>query len=396
MASTPVRPQLGPTGPSHDPPPFERQAPALRTVGASYAPVDLSLLIDGPLGSGEIGWLAHYRVLKVLGQGGMGVVLKAEDTHLQREVALKVMLPAWAAQATARDRFIREARAAARVNSDHVVTIHHVGVHADVPYIVMELLRGHTLTDLLQSGYRPSLAETLRIGRETAEGLAAAHETGLVHRDVKPANIWVEPTGRVKILDFGLARPSEGRTGLTLIGNIVGTPEFMSPEQARGQIVDARCDLFSLGAVLYCLCTGELPFQGESLMALLTALAVDPPRPIEDLNGEVPAALISLIMQLLEKDREARPASAREVVEALKAIERELVWDDMTLPPRDTLPLRADSLAGAARRQRLGRLFVVASLLVMAISLGVALAYHEAKSQPSPTSAEEKQTKTQD
>src|SRR4029450_1414123 len=114
------------------------------------------------------------------------------------------------------------------------------------------------------------LAETLRIGRETAEGLAAAHETGLVHRDVKPANIWVEPSGRVKILDFGLARPSEGRTGLTLTGNILGTPEFMSPEQARGQIVDARCDLFSLGAVLYCLCTGELPFQGESLMALLT------------------------------------------------------------------------------------------------------------------------------
>jgi serine/threonine protein kinase len=358
--------------------------------------VDLTLLIDGPLGAGEIGWLAHYRILKVLGQGGMGVVFHAEDTHLQREVALKVMLPSWSAQATARDRFIREARAAARVSSDHVVTIYHVGVHADVPYIVMELLRGHTLTDLLQSGYRPSLAETLRIGRETAEGLAAAHETGLVHRDVKPANIWVEPSGRVKILDFGLARPSEGRTGLTLIGNIVGTPEFMSPEQARGQIVDARCDLFSLGAVLYCLCTGELPFQGESLMALLTALAVDPPRPIEELNSEVPPALIHLIMQLLEKDREARPASARDVVEALKAIEAELVWDDVTQTPRSMLPPAGVALSGDGPRRRMSRLFIVVSLLLLAVSLGLALAYHHSRSQPAPPSSDEKQVKTQD
>jgi eukaryotic-like serine/threonine-protein kinase len=323
-------------------------------------------------------------------------VFHAEDTHLQREVALKVMLPSWAAQATARDRFIREARAAARVSSDHVVTIYHVGVHADVPYIVMELLRGHTLTDLLQSGYRPSLAETLRIGRETGEGLAAAHETGLVHRDVKPANIWVEPSGRVKILDFGLARPSEGRTGLTLIGNIVGTPEFMSPEQARGQIVDARCDLFSLGAVLYCLCTGELPFQGESLMALLTALAVDPPRPLEELNSEVPPALIHLIMQLLEKDREARPASARDVVEALKAIEAELVWDDVTQTPRSILPLPGDALPGDGPRRRMSRLFIVVSLLLLAVSLGLALAYHHSRSQPALPSSEEKQAKTQD
>jgi phosphate ABC transporter phosphate-binding protein len=273
----------------------------------------------------ELGWLAHYRVLKVLGHGGMGVVFQAEDTHLQRTVALKVILPAVAANPLARDRFLREARAGAALKSDHVVTIYQVGQDRDIPYLAMEFLEGQTLEDRLKGGAPLSVAEILRIGREAATGLAAAHARGLIHRDIKPANIWLEaPTGRVKLLDFGLARaadPTQAGSAITQAGNIVGTPEFMSPEQGRGEELDARSDLFSLGAVLYLMCSGRKPFQGTSAMAVLTALAVGSPPPIREINPNVPSALAELVERLLAKERVRRPGSADELSAALAAIE---------------------------------------------------------------------------
>jgi urea transport system substrate-binding protein len=276
-------------------------------------------ILNPALSGSELGWLAHYRVLKVLGRGGMGAVFQAEDTHLQRTVALKVILPEFATSDLARDRFLREARACAALRNDHIVTIYQVGQDRDVPYLAMEYLEGESLETRLQRTSRLPVNEVMRIGREIAIGLAAAHAHGLIHRDIKPGNIWLEaPTGRVKLLDFGLARAAGGRSNLTRTGGVVGTPEFMSPEQARGQELDFRSDLYSFGAVLYALCSGQAPFHGDSVMAVLTALAVDTPKPLHELNPEVPAPLADLIMQLLEKDPAKRPANAAEVRLALE------------------------------------------------------------------------------
>src|SRR5262249_45645638 len=158
----------------------------------------------------------------------------------------------------------------------------------------------------------PSVSEILRIGRQIARGLEAAHAHGLIHRDIKPANLWIEsePSGRVKILDFGLARVADGDAHLTQSGAIIGTPSYMAPEQARAEAVDHRCDLFSLGVVLYRLCTGRLPFGGANTLAALSSLATDTPRPVRDLNPAVPPALAELVMQLLAKEAAHRPASA--------------------------------------------------------------------------------------
>ena len=227
--------------------------PRLQVTEAALPPVTkesefLSKFLSAPLTSNEIGWMAHYRVIKKVGAGGMGVVLHAEDSHLQRSVALKLMLPEVADHPEARDRFLREARATAKLKSDHVVTIYHVGQERDIPFMAMEFLQGETLNDLLERPEPLTVPQILRIGREIAAGLSAAHEGGLVHRDIKPANIWIEaPSGRVKILDFGLARMTTSELHLTRTGAVLGTVGFMSPEQGRGQAVDARSDLFSLG-----------------------------------------------------------------------------------------------------------------------------------------------------
>lgn len=276
-----------------------------------------------PQGPGELGRLAHYRVLKLLGRGGMGVVFLAEDTHLQREVALKVMRPKSAQDPKSKERFLREARAAAKVKHDNVVTIYQVGEENGVPFIAMEHLRGAPLDAYLKRQPQPNVAQVLRLAREMAAALGAAHERGLVHRDVKPANVWLEaPKGRVKILDFGLAWRDKDETHLTQSGTVAGTPAFMSPEQARGQALNHRSDLFSLGAVLYRLSTGQQPFKGDNVMEVMYALASDVPAAPRTLNAAVPVALNDLIMHLLAKKPENRPASASEVVETIRSIER--------------------------------------------------------------------------
>jgi serine/threonine protein kinase len=288
---------------------------------ASEVP-DLSFL-DPPSDPGELGWLAHYRVLKVLGVGGMGIVFAAEDTYLRRAVALKVMKSTAEARPMARQRFLREARAMAALQHEHVISIYQVGEHRGIPYLAMPLLEGETLQDRLDRPEPLSVAEITRIGREVAEALAAAHDRALIHRDIKPSNIWLERgRGRVKVLDFGLARPLGGDEQLTPTGFVVGTPSYMAPEQARGEDVDARCDLFALGTVLYEMCVREPPFQGEDTMALLLALTMRTPEAPHVRNPDVPPQLSELVMQLLAKEREDRPPTARVVAAALDAIRR--------------------------------------------------------------------------
>lgn len=275
-----------------------------------------------PRDASEIGWLGPYRVLGVLGRGGMGVVFRAEDPKLARPVALKAMLPKAAAAETATSRFMAEARAAAQLKHDHVVTIYHVDEDRGVPFIAMELLDGESLEDRLRRVGRMTTPEVFRVGRETAAALAAAHARGMVHRDIKPGNLWLEaPSGRIKVLDFGLARATVGDANLTATGVIVGTPTCMAPEQARAQQVDGRADLFALGCVLYRACTSRQPFTGPDVMAVLVAVVADTPPSPREVCPDVPAGLSALVMKLLEKNPDRRPQSGEEVARTLAALE---------------------------------------------------------------------------
>jgi serine/threonine protein kinase len=306
-------------------------------------PEELSFLAP-PQADDEIGRLGDYRVFEVLGQGGMGLVLRAEDVRLGRLVALKVMQPRLAADPVARQRFLREARLMAEVEHERVVPIYQVGEAEGVPFLVMPLLKGQSLDARLRDGPPLSVAEAVRAGREAAEGLAAAHARGLVHRDVKPANLWLRPTAeggwQLLILDFGLARPEQEAQQLTEPGAVVGTPAYMAPEQAAGQSVDARSDLFSLGCVLYQLLTRRSPFAAPDKIAVLRKLALHDPPPPHQLNAAVPRALSDLVRRLLAKDPADRPATARDVAAALGGIERALPPAEPTepAPPRDSGP----------------------------------------------------------
>ena len=287
--------------------------------------------LSPPQSADEMGRLSGYRVLKLLGEGGMGLVFEAEDLRLERRVALKVMKPEIAAKEQHRARFVREARTAAKVEHDHICPIYQVGEENGVPFIAMPFLKGEPLDIRLKRQKPLPIGEAIRIGRDVAEGLAAAHDAGLVHRDIKPGNIWLEEgtrkasgsqtvSSRVKILDFGLARLSVDDIHLTQSGAIMGTPAYMAPEQARGKSVDLRADLFSLGVVLYEMTTGKRPFTGSDTMSILTSLAVDEPIAPNLINFAISPALSDLIMQLLSKTPEKRPADGRVVAEALMAI----------------------------------------------------------------------------
>lgn len=265
----------------------------------------------------HLGRVAHYEVIRLLGSGGTGVVFKALDTKLQRPVALKILRPSLGK--AARERFISEAQTAARISHDQVVTIYHVGEADDLAYMAMQWLPGETLEDRLRRESILSNDVATDIFRQIALGLAAAHENGLIHRDIKPANIWIESDdGRVKILDFGLARVADDDPQFTETGMIAGTPCFMSPEQARGAIVDHRSDLFSLGCVLYRMIAGQLPFQAANVLATLQSIQrYSPPAP-EELNSGVCSQLNRLAMCLLEKNAELRPQTAVSVLHALE------------------------------------------------------------------------------
>lgn len=271
---------------------------------------------------GELGRLDRYRVLRQLGKGGMGAVFLGFDERLRRKVALKVMLPDAAADPQSKERFLREARAAAQIAHDNVIAVYEADEADGLPYIAMQYLQGYPLDEYLAKKGRPSFPQIVRIGREIAMGLAAAHRLGLVHRDIKPGNVWLEaPQGRVKILDFGLARPAKTVEGeLTQSGTVVGTPAYMAPEQARGHKVDGRADLFSLGVLLYRLVTNHLPFDGPDVMAMLTALAVEDPKPVLECEPATPKPLADLIHELLAKKPAQRPQTADEVSARLNSL----------------------------------------------------------------------------
>jgi serine/threonine protein kinase len=328
----------------------------------------------------ELGRLGRFRILAVLGQGGMGVVFRAEDTHLQRVVALKTMLPEAGRSPRARERFLREAHSIAAVQHEHIVPIHDASEVKDIPYLMMPLLQGQSLDEYLgKPGKQPlpgqggadggpaaplllSQAEVLRIGQEMAAGLAAAHAAGVVHRDVKPSNVWLEGERRkVRLLDFGLARPECADDLLTQPGAIVGTPAYMAPEQAAGLEVDARSDLFSLGCVLYQLCTGRSAFQRATHLATLDAVRFEETPSPRALNPEVSEALSALVLKLLAKDPKARPASAGEVRDTLARL-------GQGEQPTITLPGGPEPGKGIRGRRRWD---LVAAALASLVGLGL-------------------------
>jgi len=265
-----------------------------------------------------VGRLGPYEILEVLGRGGMGVVLKARDPALERTVAIKVLTPALSHGATARRRFAREARAVAAVGHEHIVAIHAVDEFRGLPYLVMQYVPGRSLQERLDASGPLEVREILRIGTQAARALAAAHAQGVVHRDIKPANILLENcVERVKLTDFGLARAIDDAS-VTQSGVIAGTPQYMAPEQARGEPVDARADLFALGAALYAMAAGRSPFRADSAMAVLKRVCDVRHRPIRELNPDVPDWLEATIDRLLAKEAADRFQTATEVADLLE------------------------------------------------------------------------------
>ncbi|HEX5270588.1 MAG TPA: serine/threonine-protein kinase, partial [Gemmataceae bacterium] len=338
-------------------------------------PIGLGFLepSDDPASLGRLG---HYDVRQVLGRGGFGVVLQAFDQKLHRPVAIKVLAPYLAASGTARQRFLREARAAAAVRHEHVVDIHAVE-DEPVPYLVMEYVAGETLQKKLDRDGPLPAAEVLRVGAQAARGLAAAHLQGLVHRDVKPANILLEAQGlqplglRVKITDFGLARAADDAR-LTQSGAVAGTPQYMAPEQAEAEAVDHRADLFSLGSTLYAACTGEPPFRAGTPLGVLKRVSEQEPRPIRDANPAIPARLCEIIARLLAKRPEDRFPSADEVAEVLEQYLAEIEAGAAAAPEvPPVVEEEPEPAAGGSRRR--SRWIIVATALA-ALVAAVALA----------------------
>ena len=279
--------------------------------------------------------VSHYNIVSQLGEGGMGVVYEAEDTNLGRHVALKFLTPSMAKDENLLQRFQREARAASSLNHPNICTIHGIDQHGDQHFIAMELLDGESLSDRIARGAL-DIDSVLRLGIQIADALESAHSKGIVHRDLKPANIFVTSRGQAKILDFGLAKidkqkpeaasnvPTAIAEGLTSAGATMGTISYMSPEQARGEITDARTDLFSFGTVLYQMATGILPHQGDTSAVVFDAILNRDPQPANEVNPSLPPELGRIIGQALEKDRDLRFQSATEIKTVLKRLKRDL------------------------------------------------------------------------
>ena len=296
--------------------------------------------------------ISHYKILSRLGAGGMGVVYEAEDTRLGRRVAIKFLPDDVSADADAIQRFQREARVISNLNHPHICTLYDIGSHPSTPdrssdaqpagrsgqggrqFMVMELLDGQPLKDRLERGAL-AVDEVLELGAQIADALDAAHAQGVVHRDIKPANLFVTRRGTIKVLDFGVAKLSEagrsadglaattgGSDQLTTIGTTIGTVAYMSPEQARGQEIDARSDLFSAGVVLYEMATGQLPFQGPTVATIFESLLTKAPMAPSEIKAGIPAELDRIILKALEKDRETRYQGAAELRADLKRLKR--------------------------------------------------------------------------
>jgi Leucine-rich repeat (LRR) protein len=326
----------------------------------------------------SLGRLSHYEVLEVLGHGAFGTVLKAFDEKLQRVVAIKVLAPELAATSPARKRFLREARASAAIRHENVVSIHAVD-DDPLPYLVMEFIPGRTLQQRLDKQGPLDVQDVLRLGKQIAYGLAAAHARDLIHRDVKPGNILLDTSvnDQVKITDFGLARAADDAS-VTQSGMIAGTPLYMAPEQALGKQLDQRADLFSLGSVLYQMVSGRPPFRAPTTLAVMKRVAEDMPRPIQEIIPEAPAWLCAIISKLHAKNPDERYSSAKEVGDLLDHCLTELQQGRIPQvavaePPREpgSLPPPKPTLAAAKSRSRQPLVTAAAVALILLIGLGI-------------------------
>src|SRR5690348_9318350 len=280
--------------------------------------------------------LGHYRIEAKLGQGGMGVVYRAFDTHLDRPVAIKILRADATTSPDRKRRFVQEAKAASALNHPNIVHIYDISSDAGTDFIAMEFVAGKTLDQLIGKSGLP-LKDTLKYSIQIADALARAHAAGIVHRDLKPGNIMVAEDGRVKLLDFGLAKLTEtnvdsdgttatitvGQSPQTEEGTIVGTVAYMSPEQAEGRKVDARSDIFSFGSVLYEMATGRRPFEGATKLSTLSAILEKEPRPLGEIAPDPPAELEKIIGRCLRKDRERRAQNIGDIKLALEELQED-------------------------------------------------------------------------
>lgn len=306
----------------------------------------------------SIGRLGEIEIQTVIGHGGMGVVLKGFQPELKRLVAVKVLAPQLAVSAAARKRFAREAQATAAILHPNVMPILTVHSSGRLPYIVMPYVVCESLQQRIDRTGTLELVDILRIGMQTANGLAAAHAQGLVHRDVKPANILLEiGVEKVMLTDFGLARAMDDAS-ITRTGIIAGTPLYMSPEQSRGEAIDARSDLFSLGSVLYTMATGRTPFRAESTYGILRRLSDDTPRPVREISPQLPAWFEQLVNKLLAKNPDERFESASEAAQLL-----EKCLAHVQQP--GTVPLPAE----CAVRRPLNQFRIVAIIIIIAVCI---------------------------
>lgn len=333
--------------------------------------VDRLLKSLGPTDDPQmLGRLDGYEISGVIGCGGMGAVLKGFDRPLSRVVAIKVMAPHLATSGAARQRFAREAQAAAAMTHENVIDIYGVSESNGLPYLVMPYARGQSLQKRIDERGPLPVVEVLRIGSQIAAGLAAAHQQGLVHRDIKPANILLsDGIERLVITDFGLARAVDDAS-VTRTGVIAGTPQYMSPEQARGDAIDHRSDLFSLGSVLYTACTGRVPFRAESAYGILRRITDNEPRPIREINPQIPDWLCRVVEKLHSKSSDDRFATAEEVSDLLQ---RCLVHEHS---PNTPLPAE---LQAASTLSRFGRkLSVMIGILAATLLFAVAIQFETA------------------
>ncbi len=340
----------------------------------------------------SLGRLGHYEMLQVLGKGGFGIVFRAFDETLQRVVAVKVMAPQIATLSPARKRFLREARSSAAVRHENVVQVYEVG-ERPLPYLAMEFVPGETLQQKLDRSGPLDVSEVLRIGRQVAEGLAAAHAMDLIHRDIKPANVLLEGGAqrRVKITDFGLARAADDAS-ISQSGLIAGTPMYMAPEQALGHKLDQRADLFSLGSVLYQMVSGRPPFRAPSALAVLKRVAEESPRPIPEIIPETPAWLCDIIAKLHAKNPDERFQSAREIADVLADCEAQLKAN-AKLKDFSKIPVgkRPDSRRSVAKWVATMGLIVFSVTGLIAVVAGLFFRSPDLKPNDNPNSAVQSQ-----
>ncbi len=358
-----------------------REAGDERSFAADFA-VDFLEPGDQP---DVLGRLDEIEILEVIGIGGMGIVLKGYQRDLGRFVAVKVMAPHLASSGPSRKRFAREARAAAAIVHPHVMAIHSVNASGRLPYLVMPFVDCESLQQRIDRNGPLKIEEVLRIGHQIALGLSAAHAQGLVHRDVKPANILLEKgVDRVMLTDFGLARAADDAS-LTRTGVIAGTPQYMSPEQARGDAIDARSDLFSLGSVMYAMCTGRPPFRAETSYGILRRITDDEPRAIRETSPELPSWLTTLVTRLHAKAPEYRFDSAGQVALLFEQCLAHVQTPDSPLPPELQEHRVAFRLSGRI-------LTIVASALgVAAIAIAASLIWMNREGKPEASADHEKQ-----